>query len=106
MNKWMIVIALIAMSAACGGNDDTTPSPRRTEQTSSGLSTSFANQCARCHGETGEGQDKYPKIPGDKDQPGFVALVRAGRGEMPPFTTSQISDADLEADYAWLTTKR
>lgn len=105
MTKRTLLIALAATAAACG--DDVDPSPSRTRTTAaSGLSTSYARSCARCHGDRGEGSGRYPSIPGAKDESAFVALVRAGRDEMPAFSPSDISDADLKADYLWLTTKR
>lgn len=77
--------------------------------TTSGLSQAYQNNCARCHGATGLGSSQYPKLPGTKDsEAGYIAAVRAGsaaRG-MAAFSASQISDADLKADYLWLTTKR
>jgi len=103
-----IIVSSIVMG--CGDSADPNPNPPRTQQQQSGLSASFINQCARCHGETGQGQvvsgNNYPVIPGGKDESSFIAIVRAGRGDMPAFDASQITDADLKADYLWLTTKR
>ncbi|NVL67691.1 cytochrome c, partial [Escherichia coli] len=48
----------------------------------------------------------YPSLPGNLTAASFIATVRAGRREMPSFDASQISDADLTADYDWMKTKR
>jgi mono/diheme cytochrome c family protein len=104
------VVGLIATITACAGNDEN-PAPTRErtpETTKSGLSTSFGNQCARCHGQDGKGTIQYPPLPGARDEAGFIALVRQGKAgtDMPGFTIEMISDADLKADFLWMTTKR
>lgn len=105
----VVSLVMIALSVGCGSDDGSTSSSSSssgTGQSSSGLSAAFGSNCARCHGPKGEGQGIYPRIPGTKDEPTFIAFVRTGKGEMPAFDSSTISDADLKADYAWMTTKR
>ena len=98
------VMPLFVMASVVSGCSSD-PAPVGT--TPSGLSASYSSNCKRCHGDTGLGAGQFPKIPGTKDtEAGFVAFVRAGKGNMPAFSASQISDADLKADYLWLTTKR
>ncbi|MBL9111313.1 MAG: cytochrome c [Myxococcales bacterium] len=96
--------ALMLALSGCS-SDDTTGDAG---STTSGLSQAYQNNCARCHGATGLGSGQFPKIPGSKDEAAFIAFVRAGspRGTMTAYSASQISDADLKADYLWLTTKR
>jgi mono/diheme cytochrome c family protein len=102
-----IACAVVMTSLACGEDgDSSSPQLRKTEETEQGLSTSFQNTCARCHGEEGKGKDTYPPIPGTRDEAAFITIVRSGLGEMPASDASQFSDADLKADYLWLTTKR
>lgn len=100
------IVASLAFGLMACSSDDTTPA-KATDggSTSAALSTSFGTQCSRCHGSTGLGAGKYPRLPGKPDADTFVALVRAGKGEMPAFTTAQISDADLRADFAILAGK-
>jgi len=97
--------ALLLALSGCS-SDDTTGDAG---STTSGLSQAYQNNCARCHGATGLGSGQFPKIPGSKDtEAGFIAFVRAGspRGTMTAYSASQISDADLKADYLFMTTKR
>jgi mono/diheme cytochrome c family protein len=71
------------------------------------LSQGYAKQCLRCHGSQGQGGGEYPRIPGKKaDVAAYKVYVRQGKGEMPAFSATQISDADLEKDFAWMTTVR
>ncbi len=98
------VVTLFVMASVLGGCSS---DPDPVTSTTSGLSASYASSCKRCHGDTGLGAGQFPKIPGTKDsEAAFIAFVRAGKGNMPAFSASQISDADLKADYLWLTTKR
>lgn len=105
MTKIGIALATVSLAlglAACSGTDTTDAGT-----TSSGLSKSYTTNCNRCHGPKGEGAGRYPRIPGDKaSDAAYIAFVRGGKGEMPAFDASQISDADLKADYLWLTTQR
>ena len=109
MTKTMLAVACAAtMAVACGDDADSTTTTRPRTGTSSSLSSSFANSCASCHGDEGEGKASYPAIPGAKSasESAFIELVRAGTGDMPAFTSKQISDANLKSDYLWLATKR
>jgi mono/diheme cytochrome c family protein len=99
---------MASLTMGCSSSDDSS-SPRpsgSSGQTSSGLSLAFASRCARCHGTTATGQGIYPALPGKLTAAEFSATVRSGRDQMPSFDTGQISDADLTADYTWMTTKR
>ncbi len=101
----MVVAAL--MLAACAEEEAENPNPPRQQTTTeSGLSKSFASNCARCHGDEGRGMGIYPQIPGTRDEAAFISIVRSGKGDMPATDASQFPDDTLKADYAWLTTKR
>lgn len=66
--------------------------------------------CFRCHGSAGEGMPATgnqaagpPKIAGTGlALPDFVESVRKPKGQMPPFSTKQVSDAELSDVYAFL----
>jgi mono/diheme cytochrome c family protein len=98
------VLGFTLVLFAC--EEDVNPNPSRRNQTevdaSLGLSAAYSNNCERCHGPRGDGSSAYPRLPGNKDEAGFIAFVRTGKGDMQPFDASQISDADLKADYAIL----
>ena len=99
----LVITGLALNLLACSSSND--PSPNASPDagsTATALSASFGAKCARCHGASGLGAGKYPKLPGKPDADTFVAFVRAGRGEMPPFSASDISDADLRSDFAYL----
>jgi mono/diheme cytochrome c family protein len=91
-----LALAAAACASSTGGSADGDGG------TKGALSKAFGSQCARCHGPTGAGSGKYPKLPGTKTSATFIPYVRTGKGEMPPFDASQISDADLTADFAVL----
>lgn len=106
--KMAFVLAAALVAVACGEDEDPNPNPPRdqTSQETQGLSTAFKDVCAVCHGDEGRGKGQYPAIPGTRDESAFIAIVRSGRGDMPATDESRISEADLKADYLWLTTKR
>lgn len=61
--------------------------------------------CSRCHGGDGEGmaQSGPPKIAHTPlSTKEFLALVRAPKGQMPPFGDKQVSEAELLDVYAFL----
>ncbi len=66
------------------------------------LSTPFQKVCGTCHGPYGDGQGKYPSVPGKLDQAAFIALVRKGTENMPAFKSDFVSDAQLASDFAAL----
>lgn len=116
--RWKTCVAMMmtatAMTSLAGGcssssEDDPSTAPASSGssgQASSGLSLAFASRCARCHGTTATGQGVYPALPGNLTAAAFAATVRSGRNDMPAFDASQISDAELAADYEWMKTKR
>ena len=101
-------LAFVSLApVACSSSDDTggVRSTDAGSTSSSSLSAAFGAKCARCHGAGGLGMGIYPKLPGKPDADAFVALVRAGKDAMPAFTASDISDADLRSDFAYLSGK-
>lgn len=50
----------------------------------------FARNCAICHGPTGQGKGKFPKIAGTaKTEEEIVRQLETGKGEMPRFEATQ-----------------
>lgn len=72
--------------------------PGAAQPASPQLSAQFRAVCATCHGAQGEGKDRYPAIPGKLDAAGFLAKVRSGTENMPPFAADYVPDAVLMAD--------
>lgn len=101
-------MAVASLAAGCSSEEKSAApsSSGSSGQASSGLSLAFASKCSRCHGTTATGQGIYPALPGRQSASSYAAVVRSGRKEMPSFDASQISDADLAADFDWMTTKR
>jgi mono/diheme cytochrome c family protein len=65
--------------------------------------------CARCHGSSGEGVSQTQKESGPPriastrlSLEDFVRSVRAPKGQMPPFSAAQVSEAELTDIYAFL----
>ncbi len=98
---------------ACGGAKQTptlVPSPGiAATATSPGQGSASAGkelwaqaQCPLCHGAQAEGGigSTLAGTPLTFDE--FTYFVRVGKGVMPPYTTSQISDAQVRAMYDWL----
>ncbi len=64
----------------------------------------FANGCAACHGDNGQG-GIGPTIASTKmSLDDVIAQYRNPRGIMPPFDASRVSDAEVNDVYAWLQT--
>lgn len=108
---WISSLAIVAsLTSACSSSDDVGQPESGSGAPDGGnaahLSGAFINLCATCHGDEGRGKDTAPAIPGARDEQGYIARVRSGGGPMPAFDSSLITDAELKADYAWLTTKR
>jgi hypothetical protein len=77
----------------------TVPLPAYGKTFVSSLSLPFRRNCAACHGSVGEGNAKYPPIPGKLTKEAYIAKVRAGVNAMPAFSVDFVSDAQLSADF-------
>ena len=54
----------------------------------------FSDNCARCHGSFGEGKEKNPSLREvSLSHEKIAAIIRSGRGEMPPF--KKLSDEQV-----------
>lgn len=105
MRKLQIFLPMIAsvMLAACGSSSskDDTPAP---VADAAKLSTSFANNCASCHGATGGGGSGKNLHGYSKAATVYLSTVRSGTGSMPAFSAADYSDADANADVTYLKT--
>jgi ubiquinol-cytochrome c reductase cytochrome c subunit len=59
--------------------------------------------CWECHGHVGQGGSAGPKLaPDPKPQAVISAYIRKPGGQMPPYTTKVLSEAELGDIYAYL----
>ncbi|MCG5055353.1 MAG: cytochrome c [Myxococcales bacterium] len=70
----------------------------------------YALNCAGCHGATGQGVGKFPKLTEDKGFEAFSKIVREGKegtaaGVMPAFSESHLSESELLQVYVTLAGK-
>jgi ubiquinol-cytochrome c reductase cytochrome c subunit len=64
------------------------------------------NGCYQCHNYEGQGGSAGARLaPNPLPFRGFLAYVRAPRGEMPPYTVKAMSDQDLADVHAFLRTR-
>ncbi len=85
-------LSAVALAAAPGA--DPSPAPRG--------GAVFQRACAACHGEASGSPVRRLPRPFDYDADTVRALVREGRGEMPAFSSGQISDPEIKAVAAYL----
>lgn len=114
---WPVFLASLVLAlTSCDGADDddtkqpeaTTPATEREARTGpaaappagSGGQIYVSSGCGSCHGMNAEGTDTAPPLAGHTHEQ-IVEQVRAPMGAMPAYSTSQISDAELEqlAEY-------
>ena len=76
------------------------PSPATVEE---GKKLFVSYGCYQCHGYEAQGGAAGPRI-GPRPLPyaGFSRYVRRPTGQMPPYTTRILADADLEKIYAYV----
>lgn len=92
----LLAVCLIAAGlSGCGGNSDYTPT--------AGMSAEqiFAEACAKCHGEGGEGKLGFLLSIAGTEEPSeeVVNKIRQGGTIMPAFIQISESDAQALADY-------
>ncbi|HZR56750.1 MAG TPA: c-type cytochrome [Terriglobales bacterium] len=100
---WAILFVAIDISAQVA------PSPQRNESSASGNTENgrkiyMKDGCYECHGRAGQGSRlSGPKIgPQPIPFPAFVIYIRAPQGQMPPYTSKVLSDAELADIYVFL----
>lgn len=108
MKGWFTVIAGPTLLATVAAAAQDRPAPRSPEQV-------FADKCVYCHDARGWGTRSLARrTPEGQAQlldrqvlPAVLVqfAVRRGVGSMPQFTPTEISDAELDALAAWLSTR-
>ena len=66
------------------------------QDSSSPAQIAFDRVCKVCHGPEGRGDSAPRLVPFDRDYQEVLAIVRDGRGEMPPISESRVSDAEVK----------
>src|SRR5271155_3752488 len=68
-----------------------------------------AQGCFKCHGSEGQGRSQTAKesavpqiAPTRLALPAFLRIVRSPAGQMPPYSSQQVSDSELADLYAYL----
>jgi ubiquinol-cytochrome c reductase cytochrome c subunit len=104
-----ILVACIVLSATIHIAAQVASSPKRNESSTTGSLENgkkiyVKDGCYECHGRAGQGSRlSGPKIgPQPIPFPTFVAYIRAPQGQMPPYTSKVLSDAELTDIYAFL----
>ena len=62
----------------------------------------FDRVCKVCHGPEGRGDVAPRLVPFDRDYEEVLAIVRDGRGEMPPISERRVSDDEVKQIVAYL----
>jgi mono/diheme cytochrome c family protein len=62
----------------------------------------YDRSCGVCHGPDGRGNVAPPLVPLEKDFDEVRAIVREGRGEMPPTSANAVSDDTLRRIVEYL----
>ena len=91
---------ILAAGMSAAAQDRASIDPKLVER---GAALYKKNGCYECHVNDGQGGPQGPRLgPNPILQPRFIAYVRKPTGDMPPFTAKVLSDADLQAIYAFL----
>jgi mono/diheme cytochrome c family protein len=103
----IVVLTLVALiAAACGGGGGGAAAPSTQGDAAAGAKAWASSPCVACHGANAEG-GAGPRLAGTSRSFDQVKnIVRNGRGgEMPKFTTAEVSDQAVADIYAWLKSK-
>ncbi len=67
-----------------------------------GLKLFIADGCSECHGTVGQGGVGFRLAPAPIPASAIAAYIRNPAGEMPPYTSKVVSDADIQDIHAYL----
>jgi ubiquinol-cytochrome c reductase cytochrome c subunit len=93
----LLAAAAVALAHAQNGSQQTATAPER------GRQIYVSVGCYLCHGHFGQGGAGRKLAPAPLPYPAFAQYVRHPTGDMPPYTTRILSDADLGDIHAFLT---
>lgn len=99
MKPILITLSLVAAAGAAHA----APAPRLGPEAQKGQRLFVDLGCASCHGTVGQGGAGPKLAPTPRPLAFLQAYVRSPAGDMPPYTPRLVSDADLGAVHAFLT---
>jgi len=109
--KMMTIVPIVWMVAIAVGSAQTPTQTAPSSQAAAapagdaekGKLLFVKNGCYQCHNYEGQGGSAGARLaPNPLPLRGFLAYVRAPRGEMPPYTVKVMSDQDLADVHAFL----
>ena len=87
-------LALIASAVALTAAHPPSPGQDANASKSSGQAA-FDRVCHICHGPEGRGDGAPRLVPFDRSYEELLAIVRDGRGEMPPISERRLKDEEV-----------
>ena len=110
MRLTLFVVAVVALASIAGAQGQTAPAqstaaPSGNADEGKKLFVSYG--CYQCHGREAQGSSSTgPRLgPRPIAFTAFSRYVRRPTGQMPPYTSKVVSDADLANIYAFLQTR-
>ena len=100
MKSLMCVSAILASTTILAPLQ-TASSAQEPRDSNSPGQVAFDKVCKVCHGPEGRGDSAPRLVPFDRDYQEVLAIVRDGRGEMPPISERRVSDDEVKqiVDY-------
>ena len=104
---WLTLLVVVAVTAVARAGAQA-PSPQRpatpTANAEEGRKLFVSNGCYQCHGYEAQGSSATGPRLGPRPIPltAFGRYVRQPTGQMPPYTTKVLSDADMASIYAFV----
>ena len=105
MKSAFVVLVLVAAVSAQTPPPQSNPAPAGNAETGKKLFVSYG--CYQCHGYEAQGSSATgPRLgPRPIAFAAFSRYVRQPTGQMPPYTTKVVSDADLTNIYAFISSR-
>ena len=89
----LVVLLGVVMATAAGIARQSEPPPGKVP---------YDRVCKVCHGEDARGDAGPRLVPLDMEYEELIAKVREGGGEMPPISTTTVSDDEVKQILAYL----
>lgn len=107
MRASFVAVAIIALAAVVGVGAQTAPAPASSAPSGNadeGKKVFVSYGCYQCHGREAQGSSASGPRLGPKPIAftAFSRYVRRPTGQMPPYTSTVVSDADLANIYAYV----